>query len=108
MAKSGKRHELHLARDVFKDPLMTVFQDYDWADEVQHTRFGREWATAFFDQDYEESRIFGEQAWMELLRSRASLEPNREKYHAMFYLEKFGKSPAIAATETALIMSDGG
>ena len=108
MAKSGKQHELHLAKDVFKDPLMAVFQDYDWADEVQHARFGREWATAFFDQDYEQSRIFGEKAWMELLRYRASLEPNREKYHAMFYLEKFGKSPATTATETALIMADGG
>jgi hypothetical protein len=108
MAKSGKQHELHLAKDVFKDPLMTVFQDYDWADEIQHAKFGRNWGTAFFDQDFEKSRIFGEEAWMELLRYRASLEPDREKYHTMFYLERFGKTPATKTTEIALALADGG
>ncbi len=108
MAKSGKQHELHLAKDVFKDPLMALFQDYDWADEIQHARFGRNWGTAFFDQDFEKSRIFGEEAWMELLRYRASLEPDREKYHTMFYLEKFGKTPATKATGIALALADGG
>lgn len=108
MAKNGKQHELHLARDVFKDPLLTIFQDYDWADEMQHARFGRNWATAFFDQDYEQSRLFGEEAWKELLRYRASLEPDREKYHAMFYLEKFGKSVATETTDIALAVADGG
>jgi len=80
----------------------------DWADEIQHAKFGRNWGTAFFDQDFEKSRIFGEEAWMELLRYRASLEPDREKYHTMFYLERFGKTPATKTTEIALALADGG
>ncbi len=73
---------------------------------MQHARFGRVWGTAFFDEDYETCRAFGEDAWMELLRYRASLESYREKYHTMFYLSKCGKSPAWKATEMAL--ADGG
>jgi len=108
MAKSGKQHELQLCKDVFKDPLLTLFQDYDWADEVQHARFGRTWGTAFFGEDYEQGRKIGEEAWMELLRYRATLEIDREKYHSMFYLEKFGKMPSMKATDIALALPDGG
>lgn len=103
MAKSGKQHEWQLCRDVFKDPLMTLFQDYDWADEIQHARFGKEWGAAFFDDDFERTRAYGEEAWKELLRYRASREPNREKYHTAFYMEKFGKMPMMKVTDAALV-----
>jgi hypothetical protein len=39
----GKREEWEFARDVAKDPLMTTFQDFDWADEVVHAGFGEKW-----------------------------------------------------------------
>jgi hypothetical protein len=42
MAKTGKRHEWEVARAA-GDPLATLFQDYDWADEVLHARVGRDW-----------------------------------------------------------------
>jgi hypothetical protein len=102
MAKSGKQHEWQLCRDTFKDRLMTLFQDYDWADEVQHARFGKEWGTAFFDDDFEIARAYGEEAWKELLRYRASQEPDREKYHTAFYMEKFGKMPMMKVTDSVL------
>jgi hypothetical protein len=102
MARNGKQHEWNLCRDVFKDRLMTLFQDYDWADEVQHARFGKEWGTAFFDDDFERTRAYGEEAWKELLRYRASQEPDREKYHTAFYMEKLGKMPLTKVTEAAL------
>ncbi|HEX3627439.1 MAG TPA: hypothetical protein VH280_18690 [Verrucomicrobiae bacterium] len=106
MAKSGKQHEWQLCRDVFKDRLMTLFQDYDWADEIQHARFGKEWGTAFFDDDFERTRAYGEEAWKELLRYRASQEPDREKYHTAFYMEKFGKMPMMKVTD-AVLAADG-
>ncbi|MGH7976688.1 MAG: hypothetical protein ACREC8_08495, partial [Limisphaerales bacterium] len=102
MARSGKQHEWQLCRDVFKDRLMTLFQDYDWADEIQHARFGKEWGTAFFDDDFENARAYGEEAWKELLRYRASQEPNRQKYHTAFYMEKFGKMPMMKVTDSVL------
>ncbi|WNR45453.1 hypothetical protein [Paenibacillus roseipurpureus] len=39
----GKREEWEFCRDVVKDPLMTTFQDFDWADEVVHAGFGQRW-----------------------------------------------------------------
>lgn len=39
----GKREEWEFCRDVIKDPLMTIFQDFDWADEVVHAGFGQKW-----------------------------------------------------------------
>jgi hypothetical protein len=42
-----------------------------------------------------------------LLRYRASQEPDREKYHTAFYMEKFGKMPMMKVTEAVLAV-DGG
>lgn len=39
----GKREEWEFCRDVAKDPLMTTFQDFDWADEVVHAGYGQRW-----------------------------------------------------------------
>lgn len=39
----GKRGEWEYCRDVAKDPLMTTFQDFDWADEITHVKYGRKW-----------------------------------------------------------------
>jgi hypothetical protein len=40
----GKREEYEYCRDVAQHPLMTLFQDYDWADEVVHAQLGRRWS----------------------------------------------------------------
>lgn len=42
MGKSGKQSEVALAK-AGGDELATVFQDYDWADEVLHAAIGRRW-----------------------------------------------------------------
>ncbi|MBM7565292.1 hypothetical protein [Paenibacillus sacheonensis] len=39
----GKREEWEFCRDIVQDPLMTTFQDFDWADEVTHAGFGQRW-----------------------------------------------------------------
>jgi hypothetical protein len=39
----GKRGEWEFCRDEAKHPLMTTFQDFDWADEVNHVKYGRKW-----------------------------------------------------------------
>ena len=38
----GKRGEWEVARDS-GHALMTTFQDFDWADEVTHVKYGRKW-----------------------------------------------------------------
>src|SRR5437762_5151173 len=47
MAKIGKRYEWEVAV-ASENALAKVFQDYDWADEVLHSRIGREWLTSEF------------------------------------------------------------
>jgi hypothetical protein len=39
----GKRGQWEYCRDVARHPLMTTFQDFDWADEVSHVGYGRKW-----------------------------------------------------------------
>ena len=40
--ETGKRYEYETAREA-GDPLSAHFHDYDWADEVLHSRIGRRW-----------------------------------------------------------------
>jgi hypothetical protein len=45
--EGGKRYEWEAAQ-VAEDPLVTAFQDYDWADEVLHAQIGRRWLVPLF------------------------------------------------------------
>lgn len=45
----GKRQEWEYARDVAKHPLMTTFQDFDWADEVLHVNIARRQLDSWFE-----------------------------------------------------------
>jgi hypothetical protein len=44
----GKRGEWEWCRDLAQHPLITLYQDFDWADEVTHVQYGREWLIRFF------------------------------------------------------------
>jgi hypothetical protein len=46
-AATGKKHELEVIA-LHGDPLLTTFQDFDWADEVLHARTGRRWVVSEF------------------------------------------------------------
>lgn len=47
MSKSGKQAEMALAQ-AGGDKRATVFQDFDWADEVLHAQIGRRWLEPYF------------------------------------------------------------
>lgn len=46
-AATGKKHELEVAA-AHGDPVLTTFQDFDWADEILHARTGRHWIASEF------------------------------------------------------------
>jgi hypothetical protein len=52
----GKRLEYEWCRDEARHPLMTTFQDYDWADEVTHAQIARRWCQPQFGGDGERMR----------------------------------------------------
>lgn len=56
MKRPGKVAEFEFCKHTAKHPLMTQFQDYDWADEVNHAAFGRKWTPEMFDEDLETIR----------------------------------------------------
>lgn len=45
----GKRQEWEFARDMARHPLMTTFQDFDWADEVLHVNIARRQLDEWFE-----------------------------------------------------------
>jgi|GEM_PF-638968 hypothetical protein len=45
----GKRQEWEFARDAARHPLMTTFQDFDWADEVVHVNIARRLLDGWFE-----------------------------------------------------------
>ena len=46
----GKRGEWEWCKAQANHPLATTFQDFDWADEVTHVGFGRQWLIRYFCQ----------------------------------------------------------
>jgi DNA-binding ferritin-like protein len=56
MKRPGKRGEYEFCLNEAKHPLMTQFQDYDWADEVVHATFGRKWSPELIGEDIEFAR----------------------------------------------------
>ncbi len=45
----GKRQEWEFARDTARQPLVTTFQDFDWADEVVHVNIARRQLDTWFE-----------------------------------------------------------
>lgn len=65
MPRMGKRYEWEVAKES-GIPLMGVFQDFDWADEVLHAQIGREWYVKDFG-DLESALAYGDRCWSQVL-----------------------------------------
>ena len=65
MPKTGKRFEWETAQAAHH-ALSTLFQDYDWADEVLHARVGRDWYVSQFESP-KEAVAWGDRAWSKVL-----------------------------------------
>ena len=65
MPKTGKRFEWETAQAAH-NPLSSLFQDYDWADEVLHARVGRDWYVSQFESP-KEAVDWGDRAWSKVL-----------------------------------------
>jgi len=72
MPKTGKRYEWEVATAA-SDPLAKTFQDYDWADEVLHSRIGREWyVQEEFQGKQKEATAYGDACWNKVFVDWAS------------------------------------
>lgn len=65
MPRTGKRFEWEVASQS-GDPLSSLFQDYDWADEVLHARIGRDWYVTQIG-DFKRAIEKGDRCWSSVL-----------------------------------------
>ena len=65
MPKTGKRFEWEVGMES-DNPLSGLFQDYDWADEVLHSRIGRDWYVPAFGSP-KEAIAYGDECWSRVL-----------------------------------------
>lgn len=65
MPKTGKRYEWEVSQKS-DSPLAATFQDYDWADEVLHSKIGREWYVASMPTPAEAVK-YGDECWARIL-----------------------------------------
>ncbi len=76
----GKREEFEWCRDVAKDALAAMYQDYDWSDEVYHTQIARRWVSRLLGtSDPARLREFGAEAGR---RMGANTQPIAALWHA--------------------------
>ncbi|HXG12762.1 MAG TPA: hypothetical protein VNK04_23590 [Gemmataceae bacterium] len=71
MTKTGKRYEWEVSKES-GIPLMATIQDFDWADEVLHAAFGREWYVPLFD-NLKKALDYGDQCWSRILSNWATV-----------------------------------
>jgi len=70
MPRSGKRHEWEVAV-ASQHPLASVFQDFDWADEVLHAHIGRKWYVSQMPGS-REAIDYGDACWSKVMINWAS------------------------------------
>ncbi len=65
MPRTGKRYEWEVGRKS-GDGLSSLFQDFDWADEVLHAQIGRQWYVPRF-KSLNEALAYGDRCWTKVV-----------------------------------------
>ncbi|MEO6001802.1 MAG: hypothetical protein ABIZ04_04340 [Opitutus sp.] len=79
MPKTGKRFEWEVGV-ASGDPFSAMIQDYDWADEVLHSRIGREWYVKQIG-NASEAINYGDKCWSKVLIDWNSYRENGLTQH---------------------------
>ena len=72
----GKRAEYEFCRDLARHPLMTTFQDFDWADEVEHVNIARRQLKEWYAGDSEDLIALAEKGMEFRARTRRLHSPS--------------------------------
>lgn len=88
MPKSGKRFEWETAQAAGSQ-LATLFQDYDWADEVLHARVGRDWYVSTFENP-KEAVEWGDRCWSKVVMGWSQWRDEGLTAHRSWWPEVYG------------------
>ena len=100
-ANTGKRYEWETALKT-DDTLAVLFQDYDWADEVVHSKFGQKWLkrmTGLTIEQIKEMGVASYQKTLDLLKQQAR-EP-QVNWWPQFVQDVMGVETALEHYKTA-------
>jgi hypothetical protein len=75
----GKRGEWEFCRDAAKDPLMTTFQDFDWADEVLHVTIAKRQLSEWFHNSWRDLSALAEEGKQNRTKVKERRPPVRVK-----------------------------
>jgi hypothetical protein len=87
MPRNGKRFEWEVGC-ASGEPLSALFQDYDWADEVLHAKFGRDWYLKDF-ANAQEAVKYGDHCWSRVLVGWASWREQGLTQHRNWWPELY-------------------
>jgi hypothetical protein len=93
MPKTGKRYEWETAQAAGSQ-LSTLFQDYDWADEVLHARVGRDWYVSEFDSA-KDAVQWGDECWSRVVMGWKSWRDEGLTEHRNWWPMVYGEYCAI-------------
>jgi hypothetical protein len=94
----GKREEYEFCRDVAQHPLMTTFQDFDWADEVLHVNIARRQLKEWFHGSQQELMALAQQG-VELRAQVRKMQPASSLPDVSHILPEIKNGPQIHPDE---------
>jgi len=89
---TGKRFEFEVVRE-HGDPLISTFQDYDWADEVVHVKIGRRWIVSEYGEmaKAREAAAAAWDRWEEVMTELEARSDQREWWPAFVEAMRAGR-----------------
>jgi len=89
---TGKRFEYEVVRE-HGDPLISTFQDYDWADEVVHVKIGRRWILSEYGEmaKAREAAAAAWDRWEEVMTELEARSDQREWWPAFVEAMRAGR-----------------
>jgi hypothetical protein len=101
MGKSGKQSEVALAK-AGGDELATVFQDYDWADEVLHAAIGRRWLEPHYGNREAMLAVYDRiRPDYDQMKDEDLKKPGRNWFPAFYEKHLRSKNPQVASAAEA-------
>ena len=102
----GKREEYEWCRDVARDALAAMYQDYDWADEVYHTQIARRWVARNVKGGPDAMRDYARDAGQRLAANKKAIAELWHRYRAQGRTLQEGDPLPVPAGAKAAIASE--
>ncbi|WP_438482297.1 hypothetical protein [Oleiharenicola lentus] len=101
MGKSGKQSEVALAK-AGGDELATVFQDFDWADEVLHAAIGRRWLEPHYGDREAMLAVYDRvRPDYDRMKDEDLKKPGRDWFPSFYKKHLSSKNPNLHETESS-------